>query len=104
MSGGGNRDTAAKGLTGEKRMTQPPGEAATAPPAIIYTIRHGENPADPPIVAPDRQRPFNPPVPASRSHPRPVPASRSRPKGPSTRVPYLIRTRSQLPNVALEGL
>ena len=32
-------------------MSQPPGGAASAPPNIIYIIRHGEKPADPPAVA-----------------------------------------------------
>jgi hypothetical protein len=32
-------------------MNQPPGGAASAPPNIIYVIRHGEKPADPPAVA-----------------------------------------------------
>jgi hypothetical protein len=33
-------------------MSQQPEESATAPPGIIYIIRHGEKPADPPAVAP----------------------------------------------------
>jgi hypothetical protein len=41
-------------------MTQPPEEGATAPPSIIYIIRHGEKPADPPVVTPGQ----NPPAPA----------------------------------------
>ena len=32
-------------------MSQLPGGAASAPPNIIYIIRHGEKPADPPAVA-----------------------------------------------------
>jgi hypothetical protein len=32
-------------------MSQQPEQAATAPPAIIYIIRHGEKPDDPPVVA-----------------------------------------------------
>jgi hypothetical protein len=33
-------------------MSQQPGEGATAPPDIIYIIRHGEKPADPPVLSP----------------------------------------------------
>jgi len=40
-------------------MTQPPTGGATAPPSIIYIIRHGEKPADPPPVAAGQ----NPPMP-----------------------------------------
>src|SRR5271166_4412611 len=40
-------------------MSQPPQAGATAPPEIIYIIRHGEKPADPPAVAPGQ----TPPVP-----------------------------------------
>jgi len=32
-------------------MSQPPQQGATAPPEIIYIIRHGEKPADPPVPA-----------------------------------------------------
>lgn len=38
-------------------MSQPPGEGATAPPDIIYIIRHGEKPDDPPVVAPGQTPP-----------------------------------------------
>jgi hypothetical protein len=38
-------------------MSQPPGEGATAPPNIIYIIRHGEKPADPPVVVPGQTPP-----------------------------------------------
>src|ERR1700677_2853775 len=39
-------------FTGGVTMSQPPQQGATAPPDIIYIIRHGEKPADPPAVAP----------------------------------------------------
>jgi len=42
-------------------MSQPPGEGATAPPDIIYIIRHGEKPADPPAVAPGQTPPASAP-------------------------------------------
>jgi hypothetical protein len=32
-------------------MTQPPAAGGAAPPDVIYIIRHGEKPADPPAVA-----------------------------------------------------
>lgn len=38
-------------------MTQPSNGGATAPPDIIYIIRHGEKPADPPVVAPGQTPP-----------------------------------------------
>ena len=38
-------------------MSQQPGQGATAPPDIIYIIRHGEKPADPPVVAPGQTPP-----------------------------------------------
>ena len=38
-------------------MSQPPDQGATAPPDIIYIIRHGEKPADPPGVAPGQTPP-----------------------------------------------
>ena len=38
-------------------MSQQPGEGATAPPDIIYIIRHGEKPAGPPVVAPGQTPP-----------------------------------------------
>jgi hypothetical protein len=38
-------------------MSQSPGEGAAAPPDIIYIIRHGEKPADPPPVAPGQTPP-----------------------------------------------
>src|ERR1700734_2451318 len=38
-------------FTGGVTMSQPPQQGATAPPNIIYIIRHGEKPADPPVVA-----------------------------------------------------
>ncbi len=40
-------------------MSQPPQAGAIAPPEIIYIIRHGEKPADPPPTAPGQ----TPPVP-----------------------------------------
>jgi len=46
-------------------MSQQPGEGATAPPDIIYIIRHGEKPADPPAVAPGEASPA--PVPHHRA-------------------------------------
>ncbi len=41
-------------------MSQQPEQSATAPPDIIYIIRHGEKPADPPAVDPGQA----PPAPA----------------------------------------
>src|SRR5580693_3062896 len=41
-------------------MSQPP-QRATAPPDIIYIIRHGEKPADPPAVAPGQAPPASVP-------------------------------------------
>jgi hypothetical protein len=41
-------------------MNQPPAGAASAPPELIYIIRHGEKPADPPPVGPGQ----SPPAPA----------------------------------------
>jgi hypothetical protein len=38
------------------------------------------------------------------SHPRPMPACHSRPASPSARILYLVGNRSELPNVALDGL
>jgi len=38
-------------------MSQQPEQATTAPPDIIYIIRHGEKPADPPVVAPGQTPP-----------------------------------------------
>jgi hypothetical protein len=38
-------------------MSQQPEEGATAPPDIIYIIRHGEKPADPPSGAPGQTPP-----------------------------------------------
>jgi hypothetical protein len=38
-------------------MSQPPAGNATAPPATIYIIRHGEKPADPPAAAPGQSTP-----------------------------------------------
>jgi hypothetical protein len=38
-------------------MSQQPEQATTAPPAIIYIIRHGEKPDDPPVVAPGQTPP-----------------------------------------------
>jgi hypothetical protein len=42
-------------------MTQPPQEGVTAPPSIIYIIRHGEKPADPPAGAPGQNPPASGP-------------------------------------------
>jgi hypothetical protein len=42
-------------------MTQPPQEGVTAPPSVIYIIRHGEKPADPPAVAPGPSPPASGP-------------------------------------------
>jgi len=42
-------------------MSQPPQQGATAPPEIIYIIRHGEKPADPPVVAPGQTPPASAP-------------------------------------------
>jgi hypothetical protein len=42
-------------------MSQPPEQGATAPPDIIYIIRHGEKPADPPVVAPGQTPPASAP-------------------------------------------
>jgi hypothetical protein len=42
-------------------MSQQPQEGATAPPDIIYVIRHGEKPADPPAVAPGQPPPASAP-------------------------------------------
>ena len=44
-------------------MSQLPGGAASAPPNIIYIIRHGEKPADPPAVAAGQTPPPPPPGP-----------------------------------------
>jgi hypothetical protein len=38
-------------------MTQPPAGGGTAPPDVIYIIRHGEKPADPPPAAPGQSPP-----------------------------------------------
>jgi hypothetical protein len=38
-------------------MTQPPARGGTAPPELIYIIRHGEKPADPPPAAPGQPPP-----------------------------------------------
>jgi hypothetical protein len=38
-------------------MTQPPTGGGTAPPDVIYIIRHGEKPADPPPAAPGQSPP-----------------------------------------------
>jgi hypothetical protein len=38
-------------------MTQPPTRGGTAPPDVIYIIRHGEKPADPPPVAKGKSPP-----------------------------------------------
>jgi hypothetical protein len=39
-------------------MTQPPAGGATAPPQLIYIIRHGEKPPDPPPVDPGEPAPM----------------------------------------------
>jgi len=39
-------------------MSQPPQGGATAPPEIIYIIRHGEKPADPPPTGPGQTPPM----------------------------------------------
>ena len=44
-------------LHGGTSMSQPPAGNATAPPATIYIIRHGEKPADPPAAAPGQSPP-----------------------------------------------
>jgi hypothetical protein len=38
-------------------MTQPPVGGTTAPPQLIYIIRHGEKPPDPPLVDPGQPSP-----------------------------------------------
>ena len=38
-------------------MSQQPAPAASAPPEVIYIIRHGEKPADPPPVDPGQPQP-----------------------------------------------
>jgi hypothetical protein len=38
-------------------MNQQSGEGATAPPDIIYIIRHGERSADPPVLSPGEAPP-----------------------------------------------
>ncbi len=42
-------------------MSQPPQAGATAPPEIIYIIRHGEKPADPPPTAAGQTPPVSGP-------------------------------------------